>query len=106
MKFQNVHGREGTFTYENKKYSFVCGVLEVDEKDKNNKGLIKFLQDSPAWIDYKPSAEDEAKDLKQENEELKKLLEESSKENEELKALIESLQEKKVSGEVNNEPKK
>jgi hypothetical protein len=85
IKFQNVHGREGSFSFEGKKYSFLNSVLAVD---KSEKSLIKYLKDSSSWADYKPSDKDQAKELKTENEELKKLLDESTKENEELKKLL------------------
>ena len=89
LKFQNVYGREGIFTHNGRKYSFVNGIFQANQSEKE---LIKFLKDSSAWIDYVPTAEDKVKDLKAENEELKKALEETSEdkqasnsENEELK---------------------
>ena len=87
LKFQNVHGREGSFTVNKRKYSFFNGVFEIkkDDKDlvKDDKDLVKFFKESSAWINYIPTAEDKIKDysaeiekLKLENEELQNLLDE------------------------------
>ncbi len=90
MKFKNCHGLSGTFTFDNKKYSFLNGVFEVHRTKKLNKeatkediilnkakidaeeSLIKFLTASTAWTDYQPTSEDKVKESKEIIEGLKK----------------------------------
>jgi len=69
LKFQNVHGREGSFTVNKRKYSFFNGVFEVKKDDKD---LVKFFKSSLGWIDYIPTAEDKVKESDKVIAELKK----------------------------------
>lgn len=59
LKFQNVHGREGSFTVNKRRYSFFNAIFEVKKDDKD---LIKFFKESSGWIDYVPTAEDKVKE--------------------------------------------
>lgn len=68
IKFQNIHGKTGRFSFEDKRYTYVGGVFAVES---TNKKLIQYFQKASSWKAYAPNAEDKVLDLKAENEALK-----------------------------------